>query len=1296
MMSTIDAERLLDENFIALDESNPFDPLDNNGFGDVKFRKKSGFNFSSTWRKPKIGRRKSKAKASFSKKLDSFDMTFNDDFNGGKYVKGRESFESFASIPLSEFDEAKDMLPFLNLRNDALNTKKSTKEKTAFNPKMFLSQPSVNRTEIKNKFKKERAKVQKMENEESDDVFKPIHNKTDNVFDAFQILPKESPEKVKLVEETKPKQKEEQPEDQYDKENSTSFYGGDLYQDHGPILSSLSEDTSLHSDSIQGVQFLEDEPKWNPLLNPNFEEEEEKTWFDMNNGESVKSNGKVKTSVGSFSERVRKFQSKDTMSVRSSSSKSSASSKISDILGPRVASKREEATITRETSEEEIDAELDNLDKLVASAFSDSGSKATEESNPSRTVTSKSSAKPYSNKFERNFERIKTYQMNNDTRVSSSSFQENKKKFGTNKFEDDQRKKIFVQPSEKVQSSVVDMSMMSSFKNQATSVPEPSIQKTPITLNVEKGEPTKTWKKSSTSNERPRKSDYSVHSSYSYHTNYRSSISTVKTTNTFESKKFGGRTSKPWETERKPSMENDTTISRSSDASKSVGKFNLDQQDDISVPASIKTPTASETTEKPRDSFLAATALFGGKVESSTKKYGRKFGTNASKSSGVKAIEEKKETTESNNAKDVESSGQDHPVVAKPVVVKKYDFGAKKSIESVKSIESSTSKSVAEKKELFYTKPSVTRKYSIGSESHTAKLGQTKPWMKSDKSTVDTPSTAPSESEDKADAKPATSNESTASTSVSSLTCNSAAPQSFAQQSASIFGVTLKKKRTESTSAAKETVAPKKSIDSVVNLEKLRSISNNMQTVKPVQDVVERKTSTSSISIQSVGKTPETEVKPAKQEETSTVAEEQMNEKQPINPPQKETKSDASVAKVNPVSLPRQTSSRSISNRLKMFEKAAARTRKSYIKNSGSPMRSNSPKSIATSGSLSSVDDLSVATKRRETSGSSSLATKRRDIAGSDFSIATKRTDISGSGITTVPGEDKYISDRRESLKGNTAADSTSKLQSKSFDKSSNELEKPIVLPTTKALTSAPKEENNTKPQETLSKEDAYSMRRKFFENLDRKRMQASMSRPLDTKAEPIQAKNMSDVPEETQTVTDEPSHEDADLPKFVEVEEDFMLRDNISTCLSASESRSVVCKPDALLYSVSQKAIAMMSVKAESSSMRSYTRTYGTQDKGTIDRGIKLNREDSAARFRNRISNKLSTNNETQGAETEPSTEESPAEVSIPATINDAQDDSDKTEEIPSTSDDKKEESTGISSLSIRERRKLFESKSF
>lgn len=191
------------------------------------------------------------------------------------------------------------------------------------------------------------------------------------------------------------------------------------------------------------------------------------------------------------------------------------------------------------------------------------------------------------------------------------------------------------------------------------------------------------------------------------------------------------------------------------------------------------------------------------------------------------------------------------------------------------------------------------------------------------------------------------------------------------------------------------------------------------------------------------------------------------------------------------------------------------------------------------------------------------------------------------------------------------------------------------------------------------------------------------------------------------------------------------------------SESRSVVCKPDALLYSVSQKAIAMMSVKAESSSMRSYTRTYGTQNKGTIDHGIKLNREESLARFRNRFSNKMATNNEKDVAESsqvedekerelssdiEPennarpsefsqrfnrfekaktttpatSTEELSSDVSAASTVNDVQDDSENhglskssEEKIPANDDDKnKPESTGISSMSIRERRKLFESK--
>ncbi len=1305
MMSSSDADRLLDENFIALDESNPFDPLDNNGFGDVKFRKKSGFNFSSTWRSPKIGRRKSKSTMRKN--------TFNDDFTRGKFVKGRESFESSASIPLSEFDEARDMLPFLNLRNDTLNTKKSTKEKTAFNPKMFLSPPPVNRTEIKNKFKKERAMAQKVEKEELDDVFKPIHNNSDKLFDAFQILPKESTVKVTFKEETKPKQKEEEPEDQCDKENHSSFYGG---EDHGPILSSLSEDTSLHSDSIRGVDFLEDEPKWNPLLNPNFEEEEEKTWFDMTDGkgvqkvESVKPNGKVETAVGSFSERMRLFQSKDTRSVISNSTKSSASSKISDILGPKVTNKKEKATLTTEKSEEEIDAELENLDKLVASVFPESGDKATEEPNQSNSVTSKSSAKPYSNKFERNFERIKTYQMNTESRVSTSSFQENKKKFGANKLGDDQRKKILVQTSEKVQSSVVDLSMIGSLRTQATSAPEPVIQKPSLSSNEEKIEPKKTWKtsehqkiepkktwkKSNTSYERPRKSDWSVHSSYSHHTNYRSSISSQNTTSTFQSHKFGGHTLKPLESQRKPSMENDAKISRSSGASQSVEKVNLDEQDDTSVPVSSKTPTALEAKEKPRDLFLAAAALFGGKVEPSTNKFGRKFGTNYSKSSSVKAIEEKKEATESNNTQNVESSGQE-----KPVVAKKFDFGAKKSIDSLKSIESSTSKADVEVKTLLPNKvttmPSVTKKPSLVSEPHNVKLGHTKTWLKTDSSTVDTPVMAPSESEDKVDAKPVASNESTASTSISSLTCDSAVPKNFAQQSASIFGVTLKKRRTESAPAPKETGARKKSIESVVNAEKSESFSEDTQTIKPVQDLVEKKapeneeqkfnggrTSTSSMSIQSFDKKPETEVVPANQEETSVVVEEQvkMSEKQPINLPQEETKFDEPVQKVNPLSLPRQTSSRSISNRLKMFEKATARNRKSYI-------RQDSPKSVGTSESSTLMDDLSVATKRRETSGS-------------DFSIATQRRDTSESGITTVTGDEvNDLSDRRETLKssnGTKAEGSSLKLQSKSVEKSSNIMEKPVVLPITKSTndsTSARKEESNAKPRETLSKEDAYSMRRKFFENLDRKRMQASMSRPLAKEEESIQAKSV--VAQETETVTDEPPHEDTDLPMFVEVEEDFMLKDNISTCLSASESRSVVCKPDALLYSVSQKAIAMMSVKAESSSMRSYTRTYGAQDKGTIDHGIKLNREES---FRNRFSNKLAANNgkqvaETSEAPTAPSTEERPAEASTSATINDVQDDSEKAAEIPANDDDKKkEESAGISSLSIRERRKLFESK--
>ena len=56
MMSNDDAELLLDENFIAMDDSQPFigeEDESNHYYAQGKYKKKNDFNFTSLWRKPK-------------------------------------------------------------------------------------------------------------------------------------------------------------------------------------------------------------------------------------------------------------------------------------------------------------------------------------------------------------------------------------------------------------------------------------------------------------------------------------------------------------------------------------------------------------------------------------------------------------------------------------------------------------------------------------------------------------------------------------------------------------------------------------------------------------------------------------------------------------------------------------------------------------------------------------------------------------------------------------------------------------------------------------------------------------------------------------------------------------------------------------------------------------------------------------------------------------------------------------------------------------------------------------------
>ena len=1274
MMSSNDAERLLDENFIAMDDS--FDRLDeNNGyFAETnKYKKKKDLNFTSLWRKPKIGRRKTR---SVGKQLvDSYDMTINeydmpvdDDSKRGKVERGRESFDSFTSAPLSDFDNVKDNLAFLNLRSNNLNKTKSPKKN--LNPKMFLAQPPVNRRDIKNKFKKDRITKKKVEEEESRDIFKPLHNtNNDIVFDAFQIIPKESSNKTKPTEEVGKKQKEEEPDDLFDKENlpKESFYDGGLYQDHGPILSSLSEDT-LHSDSIRGEQFLPDEMEnWNPILSPKFEELEKDSWeiCDENNKmvvpqtemvESISRPAKVETSARSFNDRLKLFQSKDTQpteKVRSDPIKSKPISPQTTRLMEKYGVKApetevkddpESALVPKKSVPEKIASKQENCYKSVASAISKPDEHVTAKVNEVATSKVKAySTLPYKNYAGNN--RFKEMRTNTGTKFSTSSYQADnyehnseKKSFSTGKGNDIPKKQILVPESERTQSKAVDLSMLESFRTQATNK---SIERdTSMSQQRNSTDPSlcsekEVEKESSTSNRFQRMSELSTSSVRSYSSNYRSSLHSQKSTY-----------SKPTKSELKPEIEKVTRITSAEGLTVSS-----DESKDHSASVEMETKNTETKVEKPVDSFMAARLRFGGKLQHRNTLERKVVSTIQKTASKEETSEEKKQTTDNNNSENVSK------------------YASKKSFESLRSEANADRTSISSTgTQKSAVKPSFIAKSSFDPTPKKTNVGYKKPSLETCTPTVNVLHATSLESENERGAKIETSNESTANTSISTLTCDSAPPTtSFVQQSASIFGVTLskRKKKVESASEPKESQATEKAtvMNGVAKKCDVNTVSDKLQTTSGASDPVEnelplkekqnnpneedkrRKISTSSVSIRSVEIIVKNETSKRKQEEKPRVVE-------------------------KTTSVPRKVKPSSIANRLKMFEKPKI-TSQHGSDNDGDnvqdAVQSDSPKSVQSSESSSSFEVSSVATKRRDSdSGTISECSEVKHVETSPY-----RKNVVNEGT------DDFVERRRtlKSIKGTTSTSSFSKPQqaSRVFEKpevhkkndntfgndnslrnrlstlralkseyreeaqvevpqkplkSENKAEIKVELPE-KSVKSKEKAESKVElPEESLKEpsaptRDAYSMRRKFFENLDRKRVQASMSRPLVTQTEPMSTNNKFQKEHEIEIIGDEILHENNDLPVMcVEFEEDFLLKDNISTCLSASENRSVVCKPDALLYSVSQRALGLMSQKAESNSLRSYGRTYREEDKGTIDNGLKFNRFKSSGNIGSSSSN--------------------------------------------------------------------------
>ena len=1167
MMSHDDAELLLDENFIAMDESNPFDVEEEENdpyYGALKHKKKNDFNFTSLWRKPKMGRRKSRG---IGRKQDASNEIEFDDISSslmtrGKYVKDRESFGSVGSVPLSDFDEAKDMLPFLHFRSANSNTRTSFKERSVLNPKMVLTQASAKRREMKNQIKKDKSVVEKLEEEESRDIFKPIHNSNnDNTFDAFQILPKESPNKVKAEDETQKKQKEELTDDLFDKENLSqeSVYCGGLYKDHGPILSSLSEDT-MHSDSVRGERFLDDHFNENEIdprnrwkaSNKDIEEREEQKWSfrseSTQNEEqplgtipSMDASATVDTSARSFSDRLKLFQSKSTESSQKfkfESSKPKSSVPIGNLIDPKAMKTEEEAkkdlesTTVPDTSEiENLASDVKKCEDSVECNIDKPVEQVIDEEHQVSTSEVKSDETTYSHRLKRNV---------NSSRVERNSFKQQqtttgiKPSYQPESCKDTHGKKSFAlksyrDNSKKFQSKAVDLSLTGTCKNQA--------------------------------------------------------------------------------------------IVKEADIDSSVSPKNNSVRPTLCLEEE-KMDSMKEGKDSTSNSLQYASDLPGRSMRSYSTK--RRSSSNS-----------------------LESSASS---------LKDRDPDLRKSILNL---------------------------------SEKSRLGDSAPSSESTTTTSNELGTMPLESENKIESTRAVSDDSTANSSISSLTRDSNLPTSFAQQSASIFGVTLSKRRKNRIENAPEQKKNLRlneksiAVGGCANKPYDQEGMDGPQTIGAKRDVVEkqlqenekqniigeafrrRKISSSSISTCSVDRQVKNETSLLKQDEDPPIVEDsgsnqhigssrqpmKLNKDDRVKASEDETQLDAPAPKVEPVSLSRKVKTLSISDRLKMFERATVRNQIGSDKKSDDiqdTAPSDSPKSVETSRSPSS-DDFSTSTKRRSTE--SWIKSVDDDVQSQIGQVETTpdKNDRSDDDDEDDNDDDK-VGDRRKTLKSNRGTRDTSYLsQPKSYEVPIHVSDKSEVSSNnpkdsnfgdnvddvnrlenrSKTLKSTHKEKKGAEYSENSLKEPsppktAYSARRKFFENLDRKRVQSSMSRPLVKETEPLPINVKSHREYVIDSHKDDTLLDSDGLPMLVTFEDNFLLQDNISTCLSASENRSVICKPDALLYSVSQKAIALMSAKAENKSTISFTKMRRDEDKeitrnNNLDKKrllaqrLKLNREESS-----------------------------------------------------------------------------------
>lgn len=1177
MMTDDDAGLFPIENFASFDSIE--DEIHHHNSPVPKGKKKNDFNFTSLWRKPKLGLRKMKGIGKGQGANDRrSDNPSSHKTTIGRYFKDRDSFETTGSIPLSDYDEAKDTFSFLDFRSKfsnheeegngvKSNTSRILKDRMALNPKMFLTPTPTKLEEAKRNIKTDHVVTGKSNKDESFDMF--------SNFDGFQTFSKESLNKPKLKDEGGIKEKEGESGD-LNKENFSkdSNYSDNLYYDHGPILSSLSEDT-ICSDSIRGERFLEDNfnenriesnpsSSWNAFNTDESERRIQAVCNSSNRNEEchdkvipeVDPSVKIETKVRSFSDRLKLFQSKPTQPAEQATF---GSTKQHSMISTRNIPESIKNPYECELAENIEDASFASISGIQTSA---------------------SNLKKGESLIGTGSSEIESPIISGDNEVNNSQ-----------------------KSDEQTSPSKLCMDIVSCRAERRNS----------LQILPKKGE---------------------------------SALSSEKRNS--ERNNFGVILSKS-----DHNKVEDASGSEKNETRETNGDKGLDQPSAVLITDESEDKLylfASEDTSRsdcPQNvSDVSSITMYSNSTI--PYQYASKFGVTVSKRRDSKSKQELGRSEGSEHvASPIESATVDKMKGPTLNVTIHNDPMAPELQESTNNIEQN-----ANLREHEASLEICTRDQYV---HMTTKNKNDEKLLKSDDEIDTIPDTLHSATVNTTvsslNSSPATATFTQQSASIFGVTLSKTRNRS-------------KKKafRNKDVSSQRDVKAPLTAECSETPC--VQNNTGNLQTMKvefndDCQDPQEHEKeemkknsviggeceqSRKCMSLNCVsGKTKNEFLQPEQEAETTQpeprltqTSTNEMIQSENTEYTEDRTRSIPLNPEVELVCSPEKKKS-SLADRRKLFEREGISSRTSCNReyyNIESTACDKSPKSKEKSRSPS-LGDRTVLTKRRsirgmgETENDDLQISLRESTTASLNAYDPNNNDDHMDGVGL--GEDIGSNSRRtlqSAQKGGEGASerfkpNSEEVVSNHLDKSeisvhdhmddhSEETEvdddEDVLKNRRKTLKTVKKEKKvegeilQSSPIKALSPtRAAYSFRQKFFENLDRSRAQkqSSMSRPFVENKQTIITDSSRLKKQEIGSLQDVQDGEN--LPMFVTVEEDFLLKDNISTCLSASENRSVVCRPDALLYSVSQKAMALMTSKREKAPMISSSTARKNFDKETV-----------------------------------------------------------------------------------------------